>query len=75
MELRQVTAQGAELVNELSVAVDRGRMGLKEVEELILQFVNRIGDLMEQEVVEKLSEPPIQQFLGHGERVRLEVAR
>lgn len=57
MELKEVIAHGAELVNELSAAVDQGRMGLKEVEERILEFVNRIGDLMVQEVVESISEP------------------
>jgi hypothetical protein len=41
----------------LSKAVDQQGLGLKEVEERILQFVNRIGDLMLQEVLEGVSEP------------------
>jgi hypothetical protein len=57
MELREVIAQGGELVNELSEAVDQRRLGLKEVEERILEFVNRIGELLVQEVVEKVNEP------------------
>lgn len=57
MDLELLVAQGGELVNELSRAVDQSGMGLKEVEKRILEFVNRIGDLMVQEVVEAISEP------------------
>jgi hypothetical protein len=52
MELREFVVQSSEVVNELSRAIENRQMGLKEVEERILQFVNRIGDMMVQEVLE-----------------------
>ena len=57
MKLQEFVAQSSELVNELSEAIENQQIGLKEVEEKILQFINRIGDLMVQEVVEGVSEP------------------
>jgi hypothetical protein len=57
MNLQQVVVQGTNLVNELAEAIEQQGMGLKEVEERILRFVNRIGDLMVQEVVEQVGEP------------------
>ncbi|MBT8406475.1 MAG: UPF0236 family protein [Deltaproteobacteria bacterium] len=57
MELQEFVAQSSEIVNELSRAIEKRQIGLKEVEERILQFINRIGDLMVQEVLEGISEP------------------
>ena len=57
MELQVLVAQAGELVNELSRAVEQQGIGLKEVEERILEYVNRIGDLLVQEVLERVSEP------------------
>lgn len=57
MELQEFVAQSSEIVNELSRAIENRQMGLKEMEERILQFINRIGDLMMQEVLEGISEP------------------
>jgi hypothetical protein len=57
VELQEFVAQSSEVVNELSRAIENRQIGLKEVEERILQFVNRIGDLMVQEVLEGVSEP------------------
>jgi hypothetical protein len=57
MELQEFVAQSSEIVNELSRAIEDRQIGLKEVEERILRFVNRIGDLMMQEVLEGISEP------------------
>jgi len=57
MKLQEFVAQSADLVNELSKAIENREIGLKEVEERILLFVNRIGDLMVQEVLEGVREP------------------
>ena len=57
MELQEFVAQSGEVVNELSRAIENRQIGLKEVEERILQFVNRIGDLMVQEVLEGINKP------------------
>jgi hypothetical protein len=46
-----------ELVNCLAEELELRQSSLKEVEEKILQFVYRLGALMLEEVVEKISEP------------------
>ena len=45
MKLQEFVAQSGEVVNELSKAIENQQMGLKEAEERIQQFLNRIGDL------------------------------
>jgi hypothetical protein len=57
MELQEFVVQSGEVVNELSRAIENRQIGLRKVEERILQFINRIGDLMVQEVLEGVSEP------------------
>lgn len=57
MNLQEVVVQGGQLVNELAEAIERQGIGLKEAEERILQFVNRVGELLLQEVVERVAEP------------------
>lgn len=57
MNLQELVVQAAQLVNELSEAIERQGIGLKEVEERILRFVNQVGDLMVQEVVQQVAEP------------------
>lgn len=57
MELQEFVAQSSEVVNELSRAIENQQIGMKEVEERILEFINRIGDLMVQEVLEGVGEP------------------
>ena len=42
-ELEQLLAEAELLVNRCVVDIDRGEIGLKEVETRILDFVNRIG--------------------------------
>ena len=51
MKLQEFVAQSADLVNELSRAIENKDLGLKEVEEKIQRFLNRIGDLMLQDGV------------------------
>lgn len=57
MNLQELVVQGSKLVNELAEAIERQGIGLKEVEERILSFVNQVGDLLVQEVVERVAEP------------------
>jgi hypothetical protein len=76
MELREFVAQSSEIVNELSRAIEDREIGLKEVEERILQFVNRIGDLMVQEVLEGISEPVTENRVWiEGEEAAFDQAR
>jgi len=58
-----------ELVNELKEAVEREGLGLIEVEKRVLGFINSIGSLMLQEVVEGAREPLVNNraYVGEGE--------
>jgi len=76
MKLQEFVAQSGEIVNELSAAIENEQMGLKEVEERILQFLNRIGGLMVQEVVERVGEPFIENRVWvEGEEVIFDQVR
>ena len=57
MKIEELLLKGMEVVNELVEAIENRGMGLKEVEERILEYVNQIGGLMLQEVVEGVKEP------------------
>ena len=57
MDIRKLVLEGVEIVNELIEAIEDRGMGLKEVEERILVYVNQIGGLMVQEVVDRVKEP------------------
>jgi len=57
MKIEEMVLRAADIVNELSEAIENRQIGLKEVEERILEYVNRIGDLMVQEVLEGVGEP------------------
>jgi hypothetical protein len=56
MELQEFIAQGNEVVDRLSRAIENRQIKLKEVVERVLQFVNPIGNLMVQEVLEGVTE-------------------
>jgi hypothetical protein len=43
MKIEEMVLRATDIVNELSEAIENRRIGLKEVEERILEFVNRIG--------------------------------
>ena len=60
MKINELLLKGMEVVNELVEAVENRGMGLKEVEERILEYVNQIGGLMLQEVVEGVREPIVE---------------
>ncbi len=42
MKLQEFLSRSSDLVNELSEAIEKGQIGLKEVEERILQFANHV---------------------------------
>lgn len=56
-ELFELFSESKVLVNLLTAEVDRGEIGLTEVEERILDFVNRIGALMVDEIVQGVADP------------------
>ncbi|NIM45228.1 MAG: hypothetical protein GTO54_06280, partial [Nitrososphaeria archaeon] len=60
MKIEEMVLRGAEIVNELAEAIEDRGIGLKEVEERILEYLNQIGGLMVQEVVERVVEPCVE---------------
>ena len=56
-ELRELLTEAEVIVNRCIVDVDRGDSGLKEVEDRILRFVNRIGSLLVDRVVQEVNDP------------------
>jgi len=56
--------------------VNKGQIGLQDAEQEILQFVNWVGDLMAQEVVEGVAEPTrANRIIVDGEVAVFEQAR
>jgi len=56
-ELEQLFAEVEPLVNRSIVDVDRGEIGLKEVESRVVEFVNRVGALLLDRVVQEVQDP------------------
>ncbi len=57
MKSQELVTSAERIVKELSARVNKGLIGLQDAEQEILQFVNWVGDLMAQEVVEGVAEP------------------
>jgi hypothetical protein len=55
--VHELAAGSTALIEELSEAIEREGIGLKEVEERIQAYLNRLGSLLEQEVVDRVGEP------------------
>jgi hypothetical protein len=60
MDIRKLVLEGVEIVNELTEAIENRGIGLKEVEERVLKYVNRIGNMMVEEVVDGVKEPCVE---------------
>ena len=56
-ELVKVFSEAAVLVNNLTAGIDRGEMNFKEAEESIVAYVNRIGTLLVDDVVQSIADP------------------
>ena len=52
MKSHELATSAERIVKELAARVNRGQIGLQDAEQRIVEFVNWIGDLMVQEVVE-----------------------
>ena len=57
MKSHELVASAEQVVKELSRRVNKGQIGLQGAEQRIVEFVNWVGDLMLQEVVEGVEEP------------------
>lgn len=57
MKSQELVSTAQRIVKELSGGVNSGQIGLQDAEQRIVEFVNWVGDLMVQEVVEGVEEP------------------
>lgn len=60
MKSHELVADSEQIVKELGIAASRmnaGKIGLQDAEQKIVEFLNWVGDLMVQEVVEGVEEP------------------
>ena len=60
MTIKELILGSEEIVKQLTEAIDRSEMSLKEAEKKILEVVNRIGQLMVNEVVAGVKEPVLE---------------
>jgi hypothetical protein len=72
MKIEELLLGSEDLVNKLADEINLSEISLKEAEVRILEFVNRIGQIMTDEVVEKVKEPTVENILvmSGGEVVR-----
>ena len=57
MKSHELVTTAERIVKELSTRVNGGTMGLQDAEQEIVEFLNWVGDLMVQEVVDCVEEP------------------
>jgi hypothetical protein len=57
MDIREWLLRSEEIVKQLGEEINRSKISLKEAEEKILEHINRLGQIMVDEVVEELREP------------------
>ena len=68
MELREFILQSEEIIKHLQDEINQSTISLKQAEESILEHVNRIGQIMVDEVVEGLKEPVGENRVVVGEK-------
>jgi hypothetical protein len=69
MRLREFILQSEEIIKQLSEGINHSETSLKEAEEKIVEHINRLGQIMVDEVVEGLKEPVIENRIIVGEKV------
>ena len=57
MNLQEQILRSEELVKQLAEGINHQGLNLKEAEQKILEHINRIGQIMVDEVVQQLKEP------------------
>ncbi len=68
MKITDVLPLSQILVKELSEGLNVGSCTFEQTEERILQFINELGDVLEQEVLAGVQEPTVENSLRVGER-------
>jgi hypothetical protein len=69
MKLKEFILQSEEIIKNLSEGINHSEISLKQAEERILEHVNRIGQIMVDEVVAGLTEPVGENRVMVGEKV------
>jgi hypothetical protein len=69
MELREFILQSEKIIKHLQDEINQSTISLKQAEERILEHVNRIGQIMVDEMVEGLKEPVSENRVVVGEKV------
>ena len=69
MKTQEVIEQAQDLVKQLRGRINGGQIGLQDAEGKILEFVNWVGDMMVQEVVEGVEEPTHANQIKVGDEV------
>jgi hypothetical protein len=69
MKLKEFILQSEEIIKNLSEGINHSEISLKQAEERILEHVNRIGQIMVDEVVAGLTEPVGENRVMVGEMV------
>lgn len=59
-ELQELLTEAQELVNRSIQDIEWGNVGLKEVEERVVELVNRVGGLLVDQIVEGIREPVLE---------------
>ena len=60
MNLKELLHNTENVVTDLTIKIDKQKIDHKTLEEEILKHINKIGNLMEQEILEKVKEPTIE---------------
>ena len=76
MKSHELVPSAERIVKELSRRLNAGQIGLQDAEQRIVEFLNWVGDLMVQEVVEGVAEPTrANRIMVHGEVAVFEQVR
>jgi hypothetical protein len=71
MEINEVLSRSRVLVKELTEGLNANKCTFEQIEERILQFINEFGHALEQEIVQGVQEPTIENPLHVGDRTAL----
>jgi len=71
MKVKELILQSEEIIKCLAEGINRSETSLKEAEERILVYINRLGQIMVDEVVERVSEPVIDRIFYNSKLVNI----
>lgn len=69
MELREFIPQSEEIITRLREEINQSETSLKQAQEKILEHINRLGQIMVDEVIEGVKEPVMENQVVVNEKV------